>query len=392
MTKEGNGKRRTTVRVLIIDPQPAEAERIVRALRDAHHQVTFTRVDTAVDLRIALADQPPDGAFDVMLGDPATPELPVRTAVEIAEASGRELPYVGLLGPADGSSADQVAVVVELLRAGAVDVVSKSELSRLAGAVERALREALARDEAGRDRERRLVSERMATIGTLAAGVAHELNNPLAAVTANIELALRTLENLPPEVTEVAELQAELRDAHEAAYLVRQIVRDVKLFSRGDDERAAPIDLRQVLDSAARMLWNDIRHRARLVKEYGDLPAVWSTESRVGQVFLSLLVNAAHGLPPGHADQHRIVITTGTDAGGRAVVEISDTGPGLAAEDLARAFTPLRGGSGLTISRRIVRDLGGDIELRSEPGVGTTVRVALPAAHAIGMPVGAPSG
>jgi signal transduction histidine kinase len=220
--------------------------------------------------------------------------------------------------------------------------------------------------------------------------VAHEINNPLAAVMANIELALRTLDSLPPEVPEVAELTAELRDAHEAAYLVRQIVRDVKLFSRPGDERAGPVDVRQVLDGAARMAWNEIRHRARLVKDYGQVPPVWATEARLGQVFLNLLINAAHSLPVGRADSNRIAIITRTDGQGRAVVEIVDTGSGILPENLPRLFTPFfstkpigtGSGLGLAICRRIVRELSGEIEVRSQAGKGTTVSVTIPAAQA----------
>jgi signal transduction histidine kinase len=387
MTEEVNGQRRTSVRALVIARAPSEVDRMVAQLEASGYQASTRRVDEPAALRTALAD---DGPWDLLLGDPALPGLSVAAVQETLQASGRELPFIALWIQQNDGVPAQEEVVVAAMRAGACDFVDVRRLDRLGPAVDRALRDAVARDEKRRTREQLLVIERMASVGTLAAGVAHEINNPLAAVMANIELALRTLDSLPPEVPEVAELTAELRDAHEAAYLVRQIVRDVKLFSRPGDERAGPVDVRQVLDGAARMAWNGIRHRARLVKDYGQVPPVWATEARLGQVFLNLLINAAHSLPVGRADSNRIAIISRTDGQGRAVVEIVDTGSGILPENLPRLFTPFfstkpigtGSGLGLAICRRIVRELSGEIEVRSQAGKGTTVSVTIPAAQA----------
>ena len=391
MTQEANGQRRTSVRALVILRSQSDTDRLAAQLQAGGYGAFCRRVDDIGALRAALAD---DGPWDLLLGDPTLPGLSVAAVHEAVQAAGRELPYVAVWVPAEGTGRAGGAaledVVVAAVRAGACDFVDLRRLARLGPAVDRALRDAVARDEKRRTREQLLVIERMASVGTLAAGVAHEINNPLAAVMANIELALRTVGSLPPEVPEVAELLAELRDAHEAAYLVRQIVRDVKLFSRPGDERAGPVDLRQVLDGAARMAWNEIRHRARLVKDYGHVPPVWATEARLGQVFLNLLINAAHAMPVGHADSNRIAIVTRTDGQGRAVVEIVDTGSGILPENLPRLFTPFfstkplgtGSGLGLAICRRIVRELGGEIDVRSQAGQGTTVAVTIPAAQA----------
>jgi signal transduction histidine kinase len=245
------------------------------------------------------------------------------------------------------------------------------------------------REEQRRLREQLMVAERMATVGTLAASVAHEINNPLSAVVANLELALRRLETVGDR-PELEELRAELRDAHEAAHLVRQIVRDVKVFSRGGDERPGPVDVRQVLDSTARMAWSEIRHRARLQKEYEEVPPVWATDARLGQVFLNLIINAAQAIEVGRAESNRIRLCTRTDDKGRALVEIVDTGAGIPAEALPRVFAPFFStkpagtgtGLGLSISSRIVKELGGEIRVESRVGLGTTVSVALPSASA----------
>ena len=123
-----------------------------------------------------------------------------------------------------------------------------------------------------------------------------------------------------------------LAEARQGAERVRNIVRDLRVFARGDEERRARSALRRVLDSSINMAWNEIRHRARLVKDYGDTPMVEGNESRLGQVFLNLLLNAAHAIPEGETERNEIRVSTRTDARGHAVVEIRDTGTGIPAE------------------------------------------------------------
>ncbi len=233
-----------------------------------------------------------------------------------------------------------------------------------------------------------MVSDRMASVGTMAAGVAHEINNPLATVLANVDLALRDVHDVGVRPGAKEELVEELRDAREGVERVRQIARDLKVFSRGDEEVRGPVDVRRALESSLRMGWNEIRHRARLVKDFAPVPQVDANESRLGQVFLNLVVNAAQAIPEGQTDRNEIRVKTFTDPQGRAVIDISDTGPGIAPDVMKRLFTPFfttkpvgQGtGLGLSICQRIVTTLGGEITLSSEVGQGTTARVVLPAA------------
>jgi len=242
-----------------------------------------------------------------------------------------------------------------------------------------------------------MVADRMVSIGMLAAGVAHEINNPLVAVSGNLELAARELERLAKGGTEAAAaaetLAAEIGDAREAADRVRDIVRDLRIFSRSEDELSLPVDLHRVLESSLRLARNEIRHRAHVVKDFGAVPPVLANESRLGQVFLNLLVNAAQAMQEGRADTQEIRVRTYTDDGW-AVVEITDSGPGMSAEVLQRLFTPffttkpvgVGTGLGLAICHRIVNSLHGDIAVVSEVGRGTTFRVSLPPAVHAGEP------
>jgi PAS domain S-box-containing protein len=248
---------------------------------------------------------------------------------------------------------------------------------------------------------RLLQADRMASVGTLAAGVAHEINNPLAYLMANLDVvAARKLPEIlrridackdrsPEEARVVSEEVAQalemLEIAREGAARVRDIVRDLKTFSRTDDERRGPVDVRRVLDASINMAWNEIRHRARLVKDYGEVPPVHANESRLGQVFLNLLVNAAQALQVGGATENEIRVRVALDAGGRVAIEVSDTGPGIAHEILGRIFDPffttkpvgVGTGLGLWICQGIVTSLGGELAVHSERGRGATFTVSL---------------
>lgn len=268
--------------------------------------------------------------------------------------------------------------------------VSARPLRDRAGSVQGAL--AVVRD-VTRERaaqEQLMVSDRMASVGMLAAGVAHELNNPLAAVLANLDL-VHEIVTQPggPQPEDLPELAEMLDDARGAGGRVRTIVKDLRLFSRHEDSADHAVDLARTLESTLRMAWNEIRHRARLVKELAPTPPVKGSDSRLGQVFLNLIVNAAQAIPEGQAQRHTIRIVTGVEPSGDVFVAISDTGHGMTVETQRRLFTPFfttkaQGegtGLGLAISHRIVTGLGGSIRVESAPGQGTTFRVVLPAAQ-----------
>ncbi len=233
-----------------------------------------------------------------------------------------------------------------------------------------------------------LMADRIGTVGMLTAGLAHELNNPLMSVIANLDLALEDVEAFGrgrPEPAAVREMGAGLQDARKAAESIRHFVRDLKLFSRVDDEKK-PVDVGEVLESAIRLAWNEIKHRARLVKRFEAAPRVDANESRLGQLFLGLLVNAAQAIPEGSASANEISVSLAPGAGGTAVVEISDTGCGMSDDVVSRIFSPFFSskppsqgtGLGLAVGRRIVDAMGGQIEVRSVLGKGSSFRVTLP--------------
>lgn len=239
-----------------------------------------------------------------------------------------------------------------------------------------------------------MLADRMASVGTLAAGVAHEINNPLAAVIANLDMALQDVIALEERVVLPSDLLDELRDARLSADRVREIVRDLKLFSRTQEERQGAVNVEKVLESTLRMAWNEVRHRAKVVKEYGNVPRVTANESRLGQVLLNLIVNAVQAIPEGNFLNNQIRIKTYTE-GDNVVIGIRDTGSGIPPEVQRRLFTPffttkpvgVGTGLGLAISHRIVTAMNGTITFESEVGKGTEFRITLPIAPATVQPI-----
>ncbi len=233
-------------------------------------------------------------------------------------------------------------------------------------------------------------ADRMVSVGTLAAGVAHEINNPLAYVQANLEVLTNALTGTGPRL-ERDELAAVLADTREGVTRVAGIVNDLRALARPDDDDAGPVDVLAVLATSLKMAHHELRFRAQVVEAYAyDLPPVAASGSRLGQVFLNLLVNAAHAMREDAAATNELRLRAFVDDG-RVCVEIEDTGVGMSPAVQQRIFDPffttkppgVGSGLGLSISHQIVQSLGGAITVRSTPGQGSTFRVALPLANPI---------
>ena len=243
--------------------------------------------------------------------------------------------------------------------------------------------------------EKLRTTERMASLGTLAAGVAHEINNPLSYLLSNLRFMNDELRELAEAGESLAgargqEVREALREALVGSERVREIVRDLKTFSRQGDEQREPVDLHAVLDSCVNLAWSHIRHRARLVKAYGQVPPVLGNASRLGQVFLNLLVNAAQAIPEGQAPEAQEIHLSTWHEERWVGVAVRDTGVGIPPENRARLFSAffttkpegVGTGLGLSICQGIIVALGGRITVESEPGKGSTFRVLLPVASA----------
>jgi len=234
------------------------------------------------------------------------------------------------------------------------------------------------------------LTDRLAAVGTLASGVAHEMNNPLTYVIANLQFLDEELQGLgaPGHVLREGELRRAveaLREAREGAQRLSVIVRDMRTFSTGDSEVPTTFSLVPVLLSSVNVAQSELRMRARLDLDVTPVPMVRGNAARLSQVFLNLLVNATQAIQPGSPDKNQVAVRTRTSAG-EVLIEVSDTGVGIPAANLRRIFDPffttkapgVGTGLGLAICHSIVQKMGGRIEVESEPGRGATFRVFLP--------------
>jgi signal transduction histidine kinase len=369
-----------TLRLLLAEDSVDDEQMLLRHLARAGYAVSYRRVENAAAMRAAL-----DEEWDVIISDFNMPRFSAPEALSLVRERNAEIPFIVI----SGSVGEEAAV--RAMKGGANDYVMKGKLARLESAIERELREARVRQERRRMREQLVVADRLASIGMLAAGVAHEINNPLAAIVTNLELLGLDLDH--PETERERVFASTVHDTLAATHHLLQIVRDLGVLSRGSDgERfpASAVDVEDVLETAIRMSSNLTQRHACLTKVFTGVPPVLAEHSKLAQVFLNLLVNAAHAIAPGQAASNEIrVRTSAATASEYVTVEVSDTGSGISPEALPRIFEPfyttkptgLGTGLGLAISSRIVSNLGGRIEVESAVGRGTTFRVLLPRAR-----------
>lgn len=234
--------------------------------------------------------------------------------------------------------------------------------------------------EARRVRSRLAASERLGTLGLLAAGVAHEVNNPLSYMLGSV----RELQARGPMPDQAALLNEVARGAESIARVVRALTSFSQVGPQGPPRRTS---VQAALSSAVRLVRNTVRHRARLSESYETVDDVMAPPGTLGQVFLNLIVNAVEAIPAGDVEANRLAVRC-FPREGQVVVEVEDTGEGIPEENLVRVFDPFfttrpQGegtGLGLAICSGIVQSCGGHIEVDTQVGRGTTFRVILPGA------------
>ncbi|HSP79032.1 MAG TPA: ATP-binding protein, partial [Myxococcaceae bacterium] len=241
---------------------------------------------------------------------------------------------------------------------------------------------------------RLLHSDRLAAVGSLAASVGHEMNNPLAFVLANLSFAREELELLDeelraqrsPHAYRLGDVLEALSETTVGANRLKHIVQELRTLSRKPPEHPARVEVQPVLENALRLLRGELRLRARVERDFHPMPAVDGDEARLSQLFLNLLLNAVQAMGEGDAARNVLRVAAYTGPDGEAVVEVQDTGGGLPKEVLERLFEPFvttrstSVGLGLSVSHAIVTSLGGTLKAESRQGWGTTLTVTLPPA------------
>lgn len=368
----------TRLRVLLVEDDEVDRMAVRRAMKTASSPVALTEcADVAAAVAAIEAEE-----FDCALVDF---ELPDGSAFDFLQAlSGRapDLPVVVLTGQDD----DELAV--SILQRGAQDFLRKGEID--AASMVRAIRHAVERSRVA-ELERRLVhADRLSSIGQLAAGVAHEVNNPLMFLLGNHDLILRELDGLEAPAATLARIRELIAQNRSSLDRIRHIVGELRVFSRVERDHVESIPVNPIIEGACNIMGNEIRHRAELVKDLRSEAIIAADAGKLAQLFINLLMNAAQAIAPGNTHSNRITIRTRDEPGG-ITVTIEDTGKGLAGADPALLFEPFYTtksrdegtGLGLPLCAEIARLHRGDVRIEDRSAGGARVVVRLP--HQTGL-------
>ncbi|HLK40324.1 MAG TPA: response regulator, partial [Polyangiaceae bacterium] len=327
----------------------ARAENALRAT-EASFRAAFELIPDGILIHRANTVVHANGAAASLLGAAQPEELVGQAMTDLFAPADREAMSERERDTSQARPAPPLAEVTMLgldRRPLNIETATMSVLFEGAPALLSVLRDVSARRELV---ARTMQVDRMLAIGTIAAGVGHEINNPLAYIMANVTYAAEEITKVRGKVAEsggpsadssaamLDEVVSILGEVDDGARRIRDIARDLNAFAR-NDEATALVDLRAVVNTALRMAAPELRHKARVVRQYEEVPPVRANTSRLGQVFLNLIINAAHAIPGGAYDQNEIVVSIrceGTDI----VAEVRDTGCGISPEHRARLFTP----------------------------------------------------
>jgi len=355
-------------RILVVEDDPGIREEMVLLLEGAGYTPEAVADGAAALARLGQEPRPDLIVLDLVM--PRMDGWQLRAA-QLASATLAAIPVLAMSGE---HSAQARAIHAE------------AYLSKPFGPGEflNAVERAILRAECRRLQVQLTDSERLVVLGTIAAELGHEINNPLTYILHNLAELEAGLTARPPE-----ELQTLLHQTREGADRIHDIVLSLGQMSRRGEVDRGAVELALVLETAIAMTAHHFEGRARIQRAFQAMPSVWGNPTRLGQLFINLLSNAAQSIDPDPAERGEVVVRTSV-RDGMAEVEISDTGSGIPPEVQSRLFEPFfttkpagQGtGLGLPICRNIVREHGGRLELESDPGSGTTVRILLPIAEA----------
>lgn len=370
---------RSGKRILVVEDDGAILETVAPILEEEGYRVSTASNGGEALEQLRLVDLP-----DVILLDL---QMPVMDGWKFRNVQRRDsrlasIPVIAI--SADGTQQAEAISANAFLR-------KPLDLTALLATIARVIAE----NEHQRQASHREHVERLASLGRLAAGLGHEINNPLAFAMMNVTLANDRARKIAASrypaaqaaellTEEARQLAAMLGDALVGLERIRDIVHKVQNLTRHRDTRIEAVRVEKVLDESVAIAWSQIQHRARVTRHYADVPAVKGNAGALGQVFLNLLINAAQAIREGDASTNEICVRTSFD-GSDVTVEISDTGPGIAADVLPHVFDPFFStksadegtGLGLAICQQIISDHDGRLTIESEIGRGTLCRLSL---------------
>lgn len=358
------------LRVLIVEDNPADAELLELELANGGYAVNSLRVDTAVAMRAALESRD----WDLILSDFMMPRFTGLEALEILKTSGRDIPFILI----SGSAGDDVAITA--MRAGALDFFTKGSLALLVSAIERELREAELRSTARVQREQLQQNEKLAALGTLLAGIAHELNNPLSVIMHQATLLQRSLSEDPR--------QAQAAKILSAVDSCSKLIKNFLALARHEPPRRVAVSLNEVVLAAIDLVAYSLR-----VDDIGveldfaePIPEVSGDPQQLERVVINLVTNAHYALRSRPMPRTVALRTSVAPAGGQVQLQVADNGGGILPEIRSRIFDPFfttkpigdGTGLGLSLCHGIIAAHNGTIVVSSEMGSGTTFLISLP--------------
>ena len=410
--------------VLVVEDEKADFDLVVRGLERSGIRARCVRVDTEGEYRTQLRSGP-----DIILSDYVLPSFGALHALEMLEESGLDIPLIVLTGMVSEET------VVESMKRGAADYLLKDRMTRLGPAVRRAIQERKLRMELRLEKERAeaqavvehvlaetaerraavavglaesnreledanrrlketqtqlIQNEKMASLGQLVAGIAHEINNPLAFVVNNLFIVESGLRGLLPEIEsslpssslgKLRKVQGCLGEMRQGLDRVKELILDLRTFSRLDEGEFKTVDVAEGIDSVLLLLRHKMAGRIVAERHYGPERMLFCYAGRLNQVLMNLIVNAVEAI----AGEGKIVITT-SNTPDSFLISVRDSGEGIPEAIRSKIFDPFfttkpigQGtGLGLAISYGIVQDHGGSIDVQSEKGTGTEFTVRIP--------------
>jgi signal transduction histidine kinase len=364
------------IRVLLVEDSEDDAALVVRELRRGDYAPAVKRVETEATMRAAL-----DDPWDVIISDYSLPQFSGPAALALLKTTGLDIPFIVV----SGAIGEDVAVAA--MKAGAHDYLMKGNLARLVPAIQRELREAeerrrrrLAEEERAALEQAARRAEKLAALGTLAAGLAHELNNPIGIICSRIEVML-----LEAASTGLSDgIRSDLKVLHRNAERVARIAQGLLSFSRHSPETYAAVQLNDVVRETLLLAERQVtRTGVSLRVDVEDpLPPIHGNGNALEQVLLNLITNASAAMEaPGEVS---IATRRHPDRPDFVQLIVADTGCGIPPDIVPRIFDPFfstkpRGtGLGLSISHGIVREHGGTIDVESTAGQGTRFSITFP--------------
>ncbi|HXA17436.1 MAG TPA: response regulator [Thermoanaerobaculia bacterium] len=358
------------LRVLIVEDNPADAELLELQLVNGGYAPSIVRVQTATEMQSALDSED----WDLILSDYTMPRFTGLQALELLKAAGKDIPFILI----SGSAGDDIAV--SAMRAGAHDFFTKGSLALLVSAIQREVREAELRSIARAQREQLHQNEKLAALGTLLAGIAHELNNPLSVIMHQITLLQAELNDDPRQVR-----------AARALHAVNGCSRTIKNFlalARHEPPRREPVSINEVVQAAIDLVAYSLRidDIGVELELFEPMRSVSGDPQQLERVVLNLMNNAQYALRsrPG---PRTLTLRSSIDAiGKRVVLQIADNGGGISPEIRSRIFDPFfttkptgeGTGLGLSLCHGIISAHNGTIAVSSEADSGTTFVISLP--------------